>query len=410
MKRPSVFSKLGSVTPAALLLGASIVSGAAGYVVTIAAGAYLGPAAYASFAVFWSSLYFAIGALGGVQQEVARATAHTANRLDPLRPARIMVFTAGVMILASLVWAVAIAVDELISRDGSSTGLTLAIGSISYIAIASLCGALYGSRRWMPLATLIAIDGVVRLCLILAVIAMQGDVAAFSWAVIAPFPIAFVLVVPFVARRLIAETRSDSGYVSLAWNTIRTILAAAATASIVSGFPALLSATTSDVPASAIGPIVLALTLVRAPIVIPLLAMQSYLVILFSGRPATGRLVTLMTASVISCAVLLGVLTYFLGPSVLLNVFGEDFGVSPTLLFVIVASSGLVAALCVTGPAVLARSRHSHYVIGWGLAAATTLGLLFLPVDLMGRISAALVIGPVAGLVVHAFGLRLRRS
>jgi hypothetical protein len=55
----------------------------------------------------------------------------------------------------------------------------------------------------------------------------------------------------------------------------------------------------------------------------------------------------------------------------------------------------------VSAPAVLAKSQHFVYSFGWVAAALTTIAVMFTPLDLLPRVELALLVGPVAGLVVH---------
>jgi O-antigen/teichoic acid export membrane protein len=396
--------------PVILILVASVVSGGTGYLVTALVAARLGAAGYAGFAVFWSTLYLVVGSFGGVQQEVTRATSSETPLVA--KPAKIRWF-AGIAAAALLV---------LITVTGPLWGslvfpsatvaylVPLAIGAASYVLVAGLAGSLYGVKSWYPLAILIAIDGVLRLIGVLIVMSFSDAPTAIAWAVVIPFPLAIVIVAPFVAKRLIAGVRVDVTYRGLTWNVVRTIGGAIATASLISGFPFLLRLTSPSVPSAELGPLILALTLTRAPIVIPLLSLQSYLIVRFAedeGR-RTRRRALLLEGVVIAASIVLAVIVALVGPFVLSALFGADFAVPGSLLFVLVASSGLVAALCVSGPAALTAGRHGVYLAGWITAAVVTIAALILPLGLDPRVELALVIGPLAGLAVHQLAGRSR--
>jgi hypothetical protein len=86
-----------------------------------------------------------------------------------------------------------------------------------------------------------------------------------------------------------------------------------------------------------------------------------------------------------------------------------------TFFAILVGSSVLVAALCISAPALLARSQHLVYTAGWVCAAVVTIVVLQLPLDFATRIITALIAGPVVGLIVHgtalaALALRNRRA
>ena len=395
------------VSPAVLILAASVVSGATGYLVTSIVAASVGAAAYAGFAVFWSALFILTGAFGGLQQEYTRASGPRQSQ-GGARPA---VFALSV---AASLFAVLAATSPLwnpvVLPGAASLVWPLALGAASYVLVAALAGVLYGVRGWYPLVALIALDGLLRLAGVLLVLALGGGVAELAWAVALPFPLAIAIVLPFIARGLVGQVQLDVGYRALGWNTARTVLAAAGTATLISGFPLLLRITSPDAPDAALGSLVLALTLTRAPIVIPLLSLQSYLVVHFGDHvEAVGRRALRLVGAVLAGALLLAGLAAWIGPGILVALFGADFFVEPWVLFALVASSGLVAALCVSGPAVLSRAQHGVYVGGWIAASLVTIALLLLPLPLEGRTTLALVGGPLVGLAVHLIALARRR-
>lgn len=394
--------------PVVLILGASVVSGLTGYFVTALVAGRLGPGGYASFAVFWSTLYVVVGAFGGVQQEVTRATSEKQPSALSERPARILVF--GVVLAGAIVASISLTGPLwggfVFTGMATSLTLPLAVGAASYVFVACLAGVLYGEKLWYPLAALIVIDGGLRLIGVLVALSITRDPVAIAWAVALPFPVAVLSIAPAVASR-IRKARVDVGYRALSWNVLRTVVAATATASLISGFPFLLRVTSPGIPGAVIGPIILALTLTRAPIVIPLLSLQSYLIVDFGGRGhRVARRALTIEGLVLAASVVLASVAALIGPWILTGVFGRNFIVGPLPVFGLVASSGLVAAMCVSGPAALAVSRHGIYVGGWTLAMIVTIGVLLLPALIDTRVILALTLGPAAGLLLHQLALR----
>lgn len=388
------------ISPAALILGASAISGATGYLVSLLVAARVGVESYAFFSVYWSALFVAVGALGGVQQEVTRATSSGISGGDSSRLPRLAAVSAlGVFVflaMSSLLWAPGIFPDDALDLRWS-----LAWGVASYLVVAVVCGALYGVRAWWGLAAMIVIDGALRLAGVLIVLGTSSDLVALGWAVALPFPLTVLIMLPILNRRLRLAT-VDVGYRRLGWNVARTVVATAATATLVSGFPLLLRATSPSASAAAIGPLILALTLTRAPIVIPLMSLQSYLIVYFADRLTALRSNALkMVMLLLVGAFALAVLAALIGPGLLIAVFGGDFTVSPWLVFLLVSSSGLIAAMCVSGPAVLARSGHAAFAIGWIVASLSTIVILLLDLPLEIKTTSALVVGPLVGLSVH---------
>lgn len=76
-------------------------------------------------------------------------------------------------------------------------------------------------------------------------------------------------------------------------------------------------------------------------------------------------------------------------------------------LFVELVGSGLVlGVITLTGWTALALGRHTVFVSGWLVTVVATSALLTVPVSLQGRVSLALVLGPLAGTTVHLVALR----
>lgn len=389
--------------PAVVLLAATAVSGLAGYLVTFFVAAAVTPAAYAAFAVFWSTLFLVVGALGGIQQEITRAAG---VRDAAVGTAPLGRFAVGAAFAAVIVLLATAPLWTLVAGGHPLTVVALVAGAGAYCLVAVTSGALYGARAWLAIATLILVDGVLRLAGVLVSLALPEPARALEIAVVLPFPLALAIVLPVVARRL-RGIRADAPLARLARNTLLAVLAAGASAVLISGFPALVSAATPGEPAAVLAPLLLALMITRAPIVIPAMAMQSLLIVRF--RDAGVRLVLLAVALVGVATALLAVLAAVAGPALFLAGFGPDYAVDGSLLAALVASSGLIAAVIVGGAGLLAASRHSVYVAGWVVAVVVTVAAFLLPLPAEPRIVVAALAGPGAALLVQLIALAARR-
>lgn len=398
-----------------LILAATAVSGIAGYVVTWRVYTEAGAAGYGVFSVFWSALFLVVGILFGLQQESTRATAQTQvaarDAVPGGRRTSLWAFAAAaalavglVVIATSLLWAVP-------SLGAANAGLAwfVALGAALNCLVAAASGVMAGAGMWRQLAGIVALDGVLRVVGVIAVLAVTHDIVPLAIAVIAPFPLSLAVVFLTAPRAFVANARVLLGVRALVANTGRTMLAASATAVLINGFPLILSFFSGPANHSQLGSLVLAVTLTRAPILVPLTALSSFLVSRFSHHPErTGRTIALLFAGI---AVVIGVLclaAWLWGEPVMHLVFGAQFDLSAGVLVALIASSGLIGALFVSGSAVLARNLHGLYAAGWVAASAVTLALLFLPLPLAGRAALALAAGPAVGLAVHLIGMRAR--
>jgi O-antigen/teichoic acid export membrane protein len=389
---------------------ATAIGGGSGYILTVIAGITLGTSGYALFAVFYSTLYLVASAISGIQQEVARAT-HPAPRNERRRPvARNFAIVAAVLLMfvvlaSSPIWSSVVFVGETWFLV-----VPLALGLGMYVVFAVLSGVLYGLELWRFIAILTCVDGLLRLVLVGGLLVVSHSLIVLAWGVVVPFFVSPVVVWFLVRRRVVSQFTLDVGYRKLVWNVARTVLGAAATGIMISGFPLLLSATSTADPRTSVSALIFASNLTRAPIVIVVLAMQSFLVIYFRGRAGTyWRHLGVIVGGIVIVTAIVTVLVGWLGPWIFRTFFGAGYVLSPEVLRALVSSAGAVAILCATGAAVLALGRHAYYTGGWVVAAAATIGILLLPLPLTERTILALWGGPILGLAVHGVGMGLGR-
>ena len=395
-------------------------SGLSGYLVTWRVFTASGAAGYAVFSVFWSALFLVVGVLFGVQQEATRAVAQaeretgTAEReagtaTQNGRRSSIWLFAAGlavvvlaVVLLTALLWAA-----PSLGQDQAGLSVFVAIGAAFNCLVAAGSGVMAGSGMWRQLASVVALDGVLRVVFVLLALAMTTEPWVLALAVILPFPLALAAVFLSAPRALIARAVVPERMRGLAVNTLRTMIAASATAVLINGFPLILSFFSSPAGHRQLGSLVLAVTLTRAPILVPLMALSSFLVSQFARAPQGAfRLVTRLSALIAGVVAVLCLCAWAFGVPVVKAVFGAQFDLDAGTLTALVASSGMIGILCVTGSAVLARNLHGGYAIGWVAASVVTIALLFLPLPLEGRAALALAAGPAIGILVHLWWLR----
>jgi len=384
------------------ILAATAVAGVFGYAIQLLAPRMLeSDYSYVGFSVFWSTLYLGVSAMSGVQQEVARAT-HPA--LDEPPSAVLRTFTlwaAAAVAVASVVVAVLVHSAVL---PGESAGLAavLTVGLIGYLANAVLSGVLYGLRLWAPVAALIIVDVVIRAVLVIAGFALQLSTGWLALLIAVPFGASFALVWLWVRWRVIGAFRLDVGFSRLVAHVAGTVGASAASGVMITGLPMLIGVTAAGAPAATIGSLILAISLTRAPIVIPVIALQSFLItaVFRGGRVRTARLLGLLGAALAIVGVLAGI-GWLVGPALISWVSAGRFAVDGGMAAAIVASAGLIAAMCVTGPALIAARQHAENLVAWVAAGGLTVLALVLPLGVETRVANALLVPPVAGLLIH---------
>jgi O-antigen/teichoic acid export membrane protein len=179
------------------------------------------------------------------------------------------------------------------------------------------------------------------------------------------------------------------------------IAAAGASAILVMGFPVLLKATSGDLGAAG-GVVILAVTLTRAPLLVPLTAMQGNLIAHFVDQ-RTERLRALLAPAlaVVALGAVGVVAAGTLGPWLLRVAFGEEYRAGGGLLAWLTTAAIAIALLTLTGAAAVAAALHRAYAAGWISATVASMLLLLLPVGLETRTVIALLCGPIVGIAVH---------
>ncbi|WP_447942574.1 hypothetical protein [Microbacterium aurum] len=391
------------------ILIATAVAGVSGYAIQLLAPALLHDAeAYVAFSVFWSLLYLFVGAIGGVQQEITRAV-HPAENAERVSSLRIFtVVAAGVLVLVALVVGVILAPTTL-AVDPVGLTAWFAIGLVGYLGVATLSGVLYGLSFWSMIATLTIVDAVVRGLLVTVGLLLGGATSLLAAAIAMPFTAALVVVWGVARKRVVGRFRLDVDVRRLALNVMGTVVAAAATGVLVTGLPFLLRLSLPDAPIATLASLIAVITITRAPLIVPLMALQSYLIVDFRSAgaavwPRLARYVALMAVTAAAACVL----AWFFGSWAISAVSSGRYVVSDVTIVCIVASAGLVGLLCITGSALLSEGRHGFFVGGWVAAAMFTVLALQIPLDTIPRTLTALLAGPVVGLMVHVLGVRPR--
>jgi hypothetical protein len=183
------------------------------------------------------------------------------------------------------------------------------------------------------------------------------------------------------------------------------MLSTASSGALVVGFPVLLRLTTDAQAFALAAPLLLAVQLTRAPLLIPLNAYQGVALTHFLERRDQGIRPLLRIAGAILAAGLVGAgAAALLGPWIL-SVLPSGYQVSPAVLAGLTLTAAGLALLTLTGAAVLALGAHRRYALGWLAATGCSALVLLVPGTLEMRVLASLALGPVLGIAVHATAL-----
>ncbi len=281
----------------------------------------------------------------------------------------------------------------------------LAAGLAGFCVHTTLLGLLAGLNRWAEYGALMVADAVLRVAVAATSFVVGWGLGGYLWATVAGSIGWVLMLVASPATRAAARLSTPGGTAAFLRGTGHSIAAAGASAVLVMGFPVLLKATSSDLGAAG-GVVILAVTLTRAPLLVPLTAMQGNLIAHFVDQ-RTHRLKALLgpAVAVVALGAVGVVLAATFGPWLLRAGFGSDYVAGGALLGWLTAAAVAIALLTLTGAATVAAALHRAYAVGWMSATVASAMLLALPLDLEVRTVVALLCGPLLGIAVHLAAL-----
>lgn len=385
---------------------ASAVVALSAFLVQWAVGRFAAPEVTAEFLVYWALLFAAFGVIGGVRNETTRAVgaarATGASGPRALTAALVVGGAGALMLLATApAWA-----ERLVPSTAPAIVPVIALAAVLYACHVSVLGALSGRESWGPMSATMAVEATVRLAGVGAVLLVGGGllplelavaVSALTWAVL-------VALSPEVRRA--AAARTDVGLGRLLRNSGYTVAASVASSVLITGFPVLMQLTSRDADAVVLAGTILAVSLTRSPIMIPLQAFQGYAIVAFlHSERHRLRALARPLAALAAVGAVAAVAAWLLGPWVMDLLFAGRYEIAGSTFAGLMAAAATLAMLTLTGTAALADGAHAGYTAGWAVAALAAAALLLLPLGLAERTVIALVVGPVAGTALHLAAL-----
>ncbi|CAN3131130.1 hypothetical protein ACNUDN_24670 [Mycobacterium sp. smrl_JER01] len=385
---------------------ATAMSALCGYAVLYLAARDLEPAGFSVFGVFWGAFGLVSGAAFGLLQETTREVrSPTADphgrRTHPVRVAAgVGLVAAAAIVISSPVWA-----GGVFAQYRTLSVILLAAGLAGFCLHTTLLGALAGMDRWSEYGALMVTDAVLRVAVAAMSFTVGWGLGGYLWATVAGAVGWLLMLLVSPTTRAAARLLTPGGTATFLRGAGHSIAAAGASAVLVMGFPVLLKATSGDLGATG-GVVILAVTLTRAPLLVPLTAMQGNLIAHFVDQ-REHRLRALITpAALVGALGAAGVaLAWAFGPWLLREAFGPQYHADGALLAWLTAAAAAIALLTLTGAATVAAALHRAYAAGWVIATVASTVLLLLPLQLEVRTVVALLCGPLLGIAVHLAAL-----
>ena len=422
------------------LLGSSLLAAVSTLLVTMIAQRALNGSELTEFLLFWAALFTVTGIITGIQPEITRAvgTARTravadralANRAasggaasaegSAPQGARVVTVTAALgaiagalVLVSSPLWA-----GQQIPHSAAVGVTVMAVGVFLYALQATMSGVTAGEDRWYLFAAVGGLESAGRLILMLAAALMIPSLAGLEVATVVPMGLWLILALLTVSGRRLWVARADVPARRLTTNILWSFLSSAAAAVLMMGFPNVLKASgAAESEPVVLGTLILAISITRSPIMIPLQAFQGVAVSAFlkqRHRPVAAFIKP--AAAVVAVGAMGALAAYLVGPLLFRLIYPPAAGAesayeaaaSGITLGALVFASALLALMTLSGNMALAVNQHRIYLAGWVVAAAVTLSLAFLvPAPLVPRAIVALAVGPVCGFVVHMVGVAL---
>ena len=321
---------------------------------------------------------------------------------------------AGALVLVSSpLWA-----GQQIPHSAAVGVTVMAVGVFLYALQATMSGVTAGEDRWYLFAAVGGLESAGRLILMFAAALMIPSLAGLEAATVVPMGLWLILALVTVSGRRLWVARADVPARRLTTNILWSFLSSAAAAVLMMGFPNVLKASgAAESEPVVLGTLILAISITRSPIMIPLQAFQGVAVSAFlkqRHRPVAAFIKP--AAAVVAVGAVGALAAYLLGPLLFRLIYPPAAGAesayeaaaSGITLGALVFASALLALMTLSGNMALAVNQHRIYLAGWVVAAAVTLSLAFLiPAPLVPRAIVALAVGPVCGFVVHMVGVSL---
>ncbi|MFE2107941.1 lipopolysaccharide biosynthesis protein [Kitasatospora sp. NPDC059463] len=403
--RRSPLAKVVSALPPGtqLVIGGTVLLGAASYVHLMAAGYSLGKPEMASVSLLWTILMsVGLGLFFPVEQELTRIVAARAVGGQGAAPVvrRILLITVGMLAVMAVGMAVAVRPLARTFFDGR-TDMVMALG-IAFAAMAASNvsrGVLAGLNRFGAYGAQLAVDGALR-------IALAGGCAVAG--VRSPLAFALILTVaPLVAvvatvRPLLAGVKAGP---AAGWGSLTSGLAPLVASTLLSQVVVNAAVVSTQLlapdDAALVSGLLNAVVLARVPLFV-FGSLQASLLAGLSSTAASGDRAGFSKLLVRTCAVVTvlgvagGIPATVLGPWLIQVLFKAD-DVLGSLDFLWMSAGTLCYMLAmVLGQALLVLHRHRLQLLGWALGVVALIVTTLVPGPIATRVCLAYTVGSLA--------------
>ncbi|CEI29723.1 hypothetical protein [Propionibacterium freudenreichii] len=385
---------------ASQVAAASLVAALSNFVLMFVGTRTLSDAAGTEFLAFWSLLTGLFGVISGVQNETTRAVGAVAEgRMRGVRAVWPALIVGGVV--AVIVAALAPVIAHRVVPLSASTAVpALVVIAVAYAAYVTLVGS-FGGRGWWPhYAGLLCAEVGLRVALVMLVFVAGASLGGYELACVGATAILLVYLVASPRARQAIASFADAGLAAMVRKNALAVVSTTSTAILVTAYGAVLKGFAHGADPLLLGGLILAVSLTRAPIMIPLTSFTGVAIKLFlKRRDAPFAAIAKPFWALIALGLVGGAAAWFVGPW-FVGFFNPGYQIAGWVFAALTFSSAFMAVLTLLGTMVLALDAHVVYSAGWLVASAVALVILVTPIGLALRVVLSLSVGPMVGALV----------
>lgn len=395
---------------------ALLVATGLGTLLQIVCARLLTPAEFTVFSGFWGVVFGFGAAVAPIEQEISRLSAHAALDGKPTGGQAVRTAAVGgaAVLAASLVTLVPAVGDRLFSGD-RWLGVVALAGGLGFVVQVALRGLLIGHDRIRPYGAIVVAEALARVLVGAAlVVAGLTGVVPFAVAVACGSFVWLLFAAP--AGRLVDRRADGEPWPVVVRRVLVLMLGAALTASVLTGYPAMVNLLVGQGDDPALGALFATVVVARFPLLLlsPVQTMAVPVVVRLScdeeGRRRLRALLLKGSAVALAVAVAGAVVGWLVGPWAVRLVYGPDYVVEPAAVAGLAWSSVLLGATLLLAAVLVARAQADRVLLVWTVVAGTSAFVLLLwPGAAVDRAVLGLVLAPTVGAAV-ALALVVYRS
>ncbi|MFD3698591.1 lipopolysaccharide biosynthesis protein [Streptomyces sp. NPDC058646] len=415
LKRSPLARLSNTLPPGTLLvIGGTVVLGAASYVHLMAAGHSLDTEGMAALSVVWTILMaVGIGLFFPVEQELTRIVA--AHRVGGQGVSGVLrrVTVLTVAMCGLLLGGMAVAARPLADTffDGrSDMVLALALAFVTLAASNVTRGVLAGLGHFAPFGWQLGIDGVLRIGAAVA-FALAGVRSPLAFALILTLaPLLAVLVTLRPVLRGLGPGPAESWRGLL--GGLGPLIASTLLAQVVVNAAVVSTKLLAPAEAALVAGLLNVIVLARVPLFV-FGSLQASLLSGLSAAAAAGdragfsRLLGRTCLVVTALGVAGGVPATLLGPWLIQVLFKAEDGLGQAVFFWISAGTLFYMLAMVLGQALMVLHKHSLQLLSWAVATVVLLGVTLMPGDAATRVCLAYTLASLTAVLGMAVALWL---